>query len=182
MHIALSRVRYYSTREKRISSFQVKGKVVLLDQNGLNLINNSDKRAPEGSGHKSLKCPNEYLVSSVQRHLQIGVAFSSTRRSTVESRSTIAHSATSHFVWMTNWRPTPLFTLERNRTSAHNATFHATRLPVSKCISRSTLGKDYTNAINVNTKQHNQVTWTPTKGRTLVKSQTDAQYASFPAL
>ena len=29
-------------RKKRFSPFQLKGKVVLLDQNGLNLINNSD--------------------------------------------------------------------------------------------------------------------------------------------
>ena len=128
------------------------------------------------------RCLEDYLVTSVRRHLQVGVAFSITNRSTVGSRSTVAKSVTSHLFKMSLWRGTPLFTPGRNHTGAHSATFRATMLPTSRCMSKSTPRINYTNVTNVNILKYNQATWRGTIRATLAKSQTDAQHASIRAL
>ena len=102
--------------------------------------------------------------------MQIGVAFPSTSRSTVGSRSTVAKSVTSHLVGMKVWRPTPSYTPGRNRTSAHSATIHATEAIPSKRTSRSTPRKNHTTAMNVSIKEQHQAACKRTRRHTLVKS------------
>ena len=113
--------------------------------------------------------------------MQIGVAFPSTSRSTVGSRSTVAKSVTSHLVGMKVWRPTPSYTPGRNRTSAHSATIHATEAIPSKRTSRSTPRKNHTTAMNVSIKEQHQAACKRTRRRTLVKSHRDAQCANIRA-
>ena len=93
------------------------------------MINISLHRDPERITGCLWRCLEHYLVRCVRRHLQVEGTFSVTSRSTVGSRSTVAHSATSHLFRIFIWRRTPSFTLGRNRTSAHSATIHATSLP-----------------------------------------------------
>ena len=89
------------------------------------------------------------FATCAQRHFQIEVTFTVTRKPTLGLNS-FAHSVTSHLVKMPVWRLTPSFTPGRNRTHAHTATFHATSLPTSQGISRSTPGNNCTNVTNVN--------------------------------
>ena len=112
------------------------------------MILNSQQRDSGGIGGNIWRCRKKYHVTSVRRHLQVGVAFPSTNRPRVGSRSPVAQSVTSRLLRILNWRGTPSFTPERDLTSAHNATFHVTGLTPSNCIPRSTLGKNFTNAIN----------------------------------
>ena len=189
-----------------LSSRSVKGKVISCRLH-IHMILNSQQRDSEGIGGNIWRCRKKYHVTSVRRHLQVGVAFPSTNRPRVGSRSPVAQSVTSRLLRILNWRGTPSSTPERDLTSAHSATFHATGLTPSNCIPRSTLGKNFTNAINatirliilpaskgtsrntlgkiciiainVNIKQHNQVPCKRTRRRTLVKSQTDAHHASI---
>ena len=101
-----------------------------------------------GTLGKNYTCLSNYLVTSVQRHLQVGAAFPFTNRSTVGSRSTVVRSVTNHLFRIFISRLTPSFTPVRNRTSAQSATFHAVILPPLKGTSRSTLGRNRTTAIN----------------------------------
>ena len=130
-----------------LSSRSVKGKVISCRLH-IHMILNSQQRDSEGIGGNIWRCRKKYHVTSVRRHLQVGVAFPSTNRPRVGSRSPVAQSVTSRLLRILNWRGTPSSTPERDLTSAHSATFHATGLTPSNCISRSTLGKNFTNAIN----------------------------------
>ena len=146
------------------------------------ILYHSDKRSPGGSGLDNWRCQNKYLVTCVQRFLQVAVAFQITNRSTLGLWSTVAHRAINHLSGMMTSKSTSSFTLGRNHTSVHSGTCHATEYPPLRSIPWSTLGKNYTSAINVNLKQQDLAIWRDTKGRTLEKSLTDAQYASIQAI
>ena len=145
-------------------------------------IHSSRKRLLNERGRDFWRCLNNYLVTCVQRNLQVGMAFTITSRSIVGSRNTIANNVKNHLVGIIYWRGTPLFTPGRNLKTAHIATIPVMMLPTSKGISRTTSGRNCSIAINVNTKQKNQSLWRCTRGDTLEKSHTDAQYASIRAL
>ena len=85
----------------------VKGKVMFAPVFQLFVISSSWRRDPEKIRGDLWKCLSNYLVTCVRRHLQVGVAFSFTNRSTVGSRGSVAKSVTSHLVGMRVWRPTP---------------------------------------------------------------------------
>ena len=145
-------------------------------------ILNSQKISLHGRGGDIWKCQKIHLVMCVRTYSQVGKAFRITRRPTVGSRNTIAHSAINHLSGVITWKLTPSFTVEKNRTSAHSASFHAARLPTSKSILRGTLGKNFTIAINVSMKQQDQTTYKCTRRLTLEKNHIDAWHAIIQAL
>ena len=83
-----------------------------------------------GRGGENKRCQIESLATCVPRTLQIETAFTFTGSPTMEARSSIVHSATSHSAKLVIWKDTPSFTVGRNRTSAHNATFQPIRLVI----------------------------------------------------
>ena len=139
------------------------------------------RRNPERITGDLWICPKDYHVTCVQRHLQVGVAFSITSRSTLGLRSTVAQSVTSRLFRVAIWRGTPSFTVGRHHKTAHIATIPVMMLPTSKGISRCTPGKNCTIAINVNMKQQMQATCKGTRRRTLVKSHRGAHHAIIQA-